>query len=116
MLARDEHWRSNSVIVPLGTHHRPRWLAVALCLVALAAILALAWWAYHPGLSGDFLFDDFANLPALGATGPVDNWATFWRYITSGKADPTGRPLTLLTFLIDARNWPAAPYPFKVTN
>ncbi|HET7664001.1 MAG TPA: tetratricopeptide repeat protein [Rhodanobacteraceae bacterium] len=79
-------------------------------------ILALTWWAYHPGLAGDFLFDDFANLPALGATGPVDNWATFWRYITSGDADPTGRPLTLLTFLIDARNWPASPYPFKVTN
>jgi tetratricopeptide (TPR) repeat protein len=82
----------------------------------LLAILALTWWAYHPGLSGDFLFDDFANLPAIGATGPVDNWATFFRYITSGNADPTGRPLTLLTFLIDARGWPASPYPFKVTN
>lgn len=101
---------------PLAAHTCPRWLAATLCLVALAAILALAWWAYHPGLTGDFLFDDFGNLPALGATGPVDNWATFWRYITSGRADPTGRPLTLLSFLIDARNWPASPYPFKVTN
>jgi hypothetical protein len=71
---------------------------------------------YHPGLSGDFLFDDFGNLPVLGATGPVTNWATFWRYVTSGNADPTGRPLPLLTFLIDAHNWPANPYPFKVTN
>ncbi|HEY9110346.1 MAG TPA: hypothetical protein VIM92_01045, partial [Rhodanobacteraceae bacterium] len=88
-------------------------LAFALALIAL---LAITWWAYHPGLSGDFLFDDFANLPAIGATGPVDNWAAFWRYITSGAADPTGRPLTLLTFLIDARDWPASPYPFKVTN
>jgi tetratricopeptide (TPR) repeat protein len=88
-------------------------LAFAAVLVSL---LAIAWWIYHPGLSGDFLFDDFANLPGIGATGPVDNWATFWRYITSGTADPTGRPLTLLTFLIDARNWPASPYPFKVTN
>jgi tetratricopeptide (TPR) repeat protein len=85
-------------------------------VAALVVLLAIAWWAYHPGLSGDFLFDDFANLPAIGATGPVDNWAAFWRYITSGNADPTGRPLTLLAFLIDARNWPANPYPFKVTN
>ena len=85
-------------------------------IVVLLAILAVTWWVYHPGLSGDFLFDDFANLPAIGATGPVHNWAAFWRYITSGHADPTGRPLTLLTFLIDARNWPASPYPFKVTN
>ncbi|MGH8190119.1 MAG: hypothetical protein ACREP2_01560, partial [Rhodanobacteraceae bacterium] len=52
-------------------------LAFALTLLA---ILALTWWAYHPGLSGDFLFDDFANLPVIGATGPVDNWATFFRY------------------------------------
>lgn len=95
----------------------PRRLTDRLAFVlALAAILALTWWAYHPGLPGDFLFDDFGSLPIIGATGPVDNWATFWRYITSGNADPTGRPLTLLTFLIDARNWPARPYPFKVTN
>jgi hypothetical protein len=95
----------------------PRRLIGSLAFVAtLAVILTLAWWAYHPGLSGDFLFDDFANLPAVGATGPVDNWATFWRYITSGTADPTGRPLTLLSFLIDSRDWPSSPYPFKVTN
>lgn len=91
-------------------------LAVSTLLVMLAMLLAIAWWAYHPGFSGDFLFDDFANLPAIGATGPVTHWATFWRYITSGTADPTGRPLTLLTFLVDARTWPASPYPFKVTN
>lgn len=71
---------------------------------------------YVPGLRGTFLFDDFGNLPALGATGPVDTWPTFWRYITSGTADPTGRPLTLLTFLLDAHNWPADPFPFKRTN
>lgn len=73
-------------------------------------------WAYAPGLHGGFLFDDFANLPALGTTGPVDHWPTFWRYITSGDADPTGRPLTLLSFLLDAHDWPADPYPFKRTN
>ena len=83
-------------------------------LLLLGFILASL--AYAPGLHGSFLFDDFANLPTLGATGPIDNWATFWRYITSGTADPTGRPLTLLTFLLDARNWPADPFPFKRTN
>lgn len=82
----------------------------------LAITLLLAWWAYEPGLSGGFLFDDFGNLPSLGANGPVETWAVFWRYITSGIADPTGRPLTLLTFLLDATNWPADPFPFKRTN
>ncbi len=82
----------------------------------VTGILLLAGWAYAPGLHGGFVFDDFANLPALGATGPTDHWPTFWRYLTSGTADPTGRPLTLLSFLLDARNWPAAPYPFKRTS
>jgi protein O-mannosyl-transferase len=85
-------------------------------LLILLAVMLLAFAAYWPGLRGDFLFDDFVNLPALGATGPIDNWPAFWRYITSGTADPTGRPLTLLTFLLDARNWPAEPYSFKRTN
>lgn len=90
-------------------------LTATFTFVALACA-ALAMAAYWPGLYGRFLFDDFANLPALGSSGPVDNWPTFWRYITSGTADPTGRPLTLLTFLLDAQNWPADPYPFKRTN
>jgi hypothetical protein len=85
-------------------------------LLILLAVMLLALVAYWPGLRGDFLFDDFVNLPAIGATGPVDNWPAFWRYITSGTADPIGRPLTLLTFLLDARNWPAEPYSFKRTN
>ena len=84
--------------------------------LALALALTLTWLAYAPGLHGAFLFDDFVNLPSLGNYGPVDNWTTFWRYITSGVADPTGRPLALLSFLIDARNWPADPYPFKRTS
>ncbi len=80
------------------------------------SILVATSWAYIPGLSGGFLFDDFVNLPALGNYGPVDNWSTFVRYITSGIADPTGRPFALLSFLIDADNWPAEPFSFKRTN
>jgi protein O-mannosyl-transferase len=83
---------------------------------ALLPALCLTACVYYRGLYGVFLFDDFANLPALGAFGPVDNWTAFWRYITSGTADPTGRPLALLSFLLDAHNWPADPYPFKRTS
>lgn len=85
-------------------------------LLMLLALVLLALSAYWPGLHGGFLFDDFINLPALGDTGPIDQWPTFWRYITSGNADLFGRPLTLLSFLLDARNWPAEPYPFKRTS
>ncbi|MBP1474680.1 hypothetical protein J7I44_10245 [Frateuria sp. MAH-13] len=88
-------------------------LAAWLMLSCTACLTVLA---YHPGLHGGFLFDDFANLPALGETGPITRWETFVRYLTSGTADPTGRPIALLSFLLDARNWPANPYPFKRTN
>jgi hypothetical protein len=71
---------------------------------------------YLPGLRGIFLFDDAANLPVIGATGPIDNLAALARYLTSGTADPTGRPLSLLSFLIDARDWPADPWQFKLHN
>ncbi|WP_250624064.1 tetratricopeptide repeat protein [Pinirhizobacter soli] len=84
--------------------------------VALLIVLALCTLAYRPGLRGDFVFDDYANLPALGAMGPVNSSAALVRYLTSGSADPTGRPLAMASFLIDARDWPADPYSFKRTN
>lgn len=87
------------------------WLAVAgFVLTGLVA------WAYWPGLSGPFLFDDFGNLDVLGAYGRIHNWPTFLYYLTSGNADPTGRPVALLSFLLDAHDWPADPWPFKRTN
>lgn len=89
---------------------------MTLPLGAFIVLALIAWFSHLPGLSGAFLFDDFVNLNALGAYGPVDNTETFWRYITSGTADPTGRPIALLTFLLDANNWPADPWPFKRTN
>lgn len=85
------------------------WLALFLTVIA-------AWWAYSPGLSGGFLFDDFNNLNQLGAYGRVDNLRSLFLYLTSGSADPLGRPLSLLTFLLDARDWPADPASFKRTN
>lgn len=82
-------------------------------LLALMAGTAILYW---PGLAGSFLFDDFANLPALGRYGPVQDWDGLLRYLTSGIADPTGRPVSMLSFLIDANDWPADPFPFKRTN
>lgn len=85
-------------------------------LLSFGLLVLAAGWAYAPGLHGGFLFDDFGSLPALGAYGPVTHWDTFWLYITSGTADPTGRPLAMLTFLLDAHNWPADAFLFKRTN
>lgn len=84
--------------------------------LALVALLALVWLIYRPGLSGDFIFDDLTNLAVLGLYGTVDNLQAFWLYVLSGFAGPTGRPVAMASFLIDGRDWPAEPEPFKHTN
>lgn len=91
---------------------RRHWLHIG-ALLGLAALVACA---YAPGLSGPFLFDDFGNLDVIGAYGSPFRWPGILYYLTSGHADPIGRPFSLLTFLLDARSWPADPWPFKRTN
>ncbi len=85
-----------------------------LCGWALLFLLGI--WAYWPGLGGPFVFDDFATIADLGDLGGVSDWNTFKAFVFGGHAGPTGRPLALLTFLIDANNWPADAWPFKRTN
>ena len=84
--------------------------------LAPIGLLLLAWWAISPGMSGGFLFDDFVNLSALGDYGGIRDARTLALYLTSGLGDPFGRPLALLSFLLDARTWPAEPLPFLRTN
>ena len=72
--------------------------------------------AYWPGLSGPFVLDDFGNVAALGDRGGVVDWVTFKAFVFGGYSGPTGRPISLATFLIDANNWPADSWPFKRTN
>ena len=72
--------------------------------------------AYWPGLKGPFLLDDLDTLSALGKYGGVVDWATFKAFVFGGSAGPTGRPLALLSFLLDGHDWPTDPWPFKRTN
>ena len=85
-------------------------------LLSFAVALAIAWLAYWPGRHGAFLFDDYSNLVTLGDYGRINTWWKVVAFVTSGFAGPTGRPLALATFLFDARDWPAAPEAFKLTN
>jgi tetratricopeptide (TPR) repeat protein len=87
--------------------------AVALAWVA---VLAGAVFAYWPGLAGPFLLDDLGSVKPLGDYGGVVDWDSFKTFVFGGNAGPTGRPLALLTFLIDGTNWPTDPWPFKRTN
>ncbi len=90
----------------LGKYYSGGWILLSL----------IATFAYFPGLSGPFLFDDFAELGRLGSYGGVVDWESFRAYVFGGSSGPTGRPVALMSFLIDASNWPAEAWPFKRTN
>ena len=89
---------------------------IRLFLLGLLSLIASAVWAYWPALSGPFLFDDFANLDALAAFNNGFSWDAFEKYFMEGTAGPAGRPLSLLSFLINDSSWPSLPYSFKYTN
>jgi len=91
---------------------RKQLLVVALWYLLLIA----AYLVYQPGINDRFYFDDYANLPALGATGEVDNLDKLKIYLQSNSSGPTGRPLSVLSFLIDDNTWPSDARKFKKTN
>lgn len=71
---------------------------------------------YLPGLSGSFIFDDFPNLKDMGTYGDIDSWEKIRAFVQGGIAGPTGRPISLLSFLIDDNTWPSIAFGFKYTN
>ncbi|WOI21254.1 hypothetical protein R1T46_10445 [Marinobacter salarius] len=87
-----------------------------LAALSWSFLILLGFVVYYPGLYGSFIFDDYPNLKTLGLYGGVTDWETFHSFVFGGFSGPTGRPISLLTFLLDANNWPAEPYDFKYTN
>ena len=85
----------------------------ALALLSALVATTLALW---PALHGGFLFDDYPNLKALGDWGTVHDWFTFKSFVSEGFSGPTGRPVAMLSFLLDDNTWPSQAYGFKYTN
>lgn len=85
----------------------------SILIAFLGATLVLYWL----GIQGaTFQFDDYPNLSVLGDFGKVDSFNNFLVYFQSGIAGPTGRPLSLLSFLLDGQTWPTESLPFLRTN
>ena len=81
-----------------GTRLTPTHLSLA----GFAIILLLAWFCYRPALSGDFQLDDVKNLSGLQY---VEDTDTMLEFVLAGAAGPTGRPIALLTFGLQADEW-----------
>ena len=69
-------------------------------LAVLAALVLVAVVAYLPGLSGELIFDDRANLE------PVRLWIedqTEWQQVVfDNQSGPLGRPVSMASFVINA--------------
>ncbi|VXA56621.1 putative membrane protein [Acinetobacter proteolyticus] len=85
-------------------------------VVYLYSILVVCYFIYLVGLEGDFLFDDFPNLQDLGNYGTIDSWDKVQNFISNGFSGPTGRPISLASFLLNDNTWPSFAYSFKYTN
>src|SRR5690554_5740411 len=87
-------------------------LTVSVVLVFLLMPVLSLW----PALSGPFLFDDHPNLKALTVLEGDISLRSLIAYLSENAAGPTGRPLSMLTFLLNDIYWPSDPRSFKYTN
>lgn len=91
----------------------PRLLLALSALVLMAGVVLMA---YKPGIGGIFLLDDAANLKFLTEFNQQPGWGMAWESLQSGISGPLGRPLSVLSFLMDGSNWPSDPGAFRNTN
>jgi len=81
---------------------------------ALVGVALLTIFIYHGGLHGPFLIDDIPNLDT------IQRWVEGrlnWRSALDNRSGPLGRPVSMLTFLMDAaRTGGMYPAAFKSTN
>lgn len=89
----------------------PTRLARPLASLLLLALVALA---YLPGMGGDFIFDDFANIVANKKVhAETLDWDSLARAAGSYQG-PIGRPLATVGFAIDHAIGGKSPLPFKI--
>ena len=84
-----------------------------LSLIGFVTILLLAWFCYRPALSGAFQLDDESNLGGLAAVSDAASAADF---AMAGVAGPSGRPVALLTFALQADSWTEGAGAFIAVN
>ena len=82
---------------------------------AFLLLLVLAGWSFASGLGGQFIFDDEPNLQPWKQIGDIDSARDVAAFASSGHGFP-GRPLSLLSFVIDDQSWQPDIPSLKRTN
>jgi len=86
-------------------------LSIYFALIFLLTILV-----YWSGLDGIFLVDDTYNLNALNAKGGVTDWDSFILFVFGNNSGMLGRPVAMLSFLIDDQYYPGSVESYRYTN
>ncbi|CAG1021608.1 hypothetical protein MTYM_01123 [Methylococcales bacterium] len=79
----------------------------------LALISLSYYWISLPGLLGGFILDDWPNLAGLEH---VKTHGQLSQFSLSGVSSQLGRPVSLLSFALQAEHWPHNPHPFKLAG
>src|SRR6056297_1408597 len=80
----------------------------------LMVVLPLVAWLYWPGVSGPLMLDDYASvIPSSLQVAPETTWQ---EAVFGDRAGPLGRPISMLTFVIEQRVFGVAPADAKATN
>lgn len=103
------HLSRSLAMAPGSSSVAPDCLLFAVALGGLGLIYAI----YSLGFSFGLSFDDEPNLRVLASVVDLDSARL---YVFGGSAGPLGRPLSLLSFLIDLPSWPDEPAAFMRTN
>ena len=82
------------------------------CVILLAAV----YFIYAPGLSGGFIFDDVMNFVKIDVYQSFEGFEALKNYVLSNQTGFLKRPISTLSFLLSASEWPAKPYYFKIGN
>jgi len=88
-------------------------LAICVFLYLPLLFTTLVYW---PGLGGPFLFDDIVNFSSLMHLDKHNTFNRVYQFILTGNAGSLGRPISLLSFMINDNAWPSNPWSFKYTN
>lgn len=89
-------------MIPTPRAERSDWLASLL----FGLLLVLGFWLLQPGVSGSFQLDDNSNLGPLEALNNNPTADQLAQFVLKGIASPLGRPLSLLSFALQAPDWP----------
>ena len=82
----------------------------------LLTFFIISFLIYAPGLSGSFIVDDIQTLEVINQYGGVTNSESFLSFVFSSSSGPLGRPVSMLSFLINDQFWPGDAGAYKHTN